>query len=90
MKELFLQLCEVMNLPYNETTAKKLNKTHYLFLDFSSYYGGYRIVSVKVGSGAHYGAFGGNGMEARLPKKQMQIYIKGLIEGYKYANETNV
>lgn len=36
-------------------------------IDYNSTYGGYRLVIVNNKSGAHYGCFGGNGCEKRLP-----------------------
>lgn len=85
MKQLFKRLCEVMNLPHDEQTAKIQNKTHYLYLDFSSYYGGYRIVNVAVDTGAHCEAFGNSDICRRVPKKQIEQFMLGLIAGHEQA-----
>lgn len=71
----------------NEATswheAKDKNKDSFLMLDYASVYGGYRLVRVKTGSGAHYGAFGGNGCEARIGAKAMHLKLTSLLEGVK-------
>lgn len=48
-------------------------------IDYHSAYGGYRLVLIKNENGAHYGCFGGNGTEKRVPFQQMCDKIRTII-----------
>jgi hypothetical protein len=52
-------------------------------IDYNSVYGGYRLVKVKEETGAHYGAFGGNGCESRVDYKTFLIKLNTIIETVK-------
>lgn len=56
--------------------AIAMGKDRYLFIEYASNYGGYRIVNVGVNNGAHYGAFGGNSTESRLKYPAMEVKLK--------------
>lgn len=59
---------------------------HY-FVEHNSIYGGYRLVKVKDENGGHYGCFGGNGTEARIPYQQMIMKLKTIIAAAPKAEE---
>ena len=73
-----------------EATSKDqaIEKGHerFLYIEYASAYGGYRLVSVGVNNGAHYGVFGGNGCESRLKYKEMVIKLEGILAGLNCLN----
>ena len=75
------KIAALSNQATNREQAAKLGKDCFLHLDYASCYGGYRVVNVKIGSGAHYGAFGGNGCESRLSAAKMAIKLDGILQG---------
>jgi hypothetical protein len=60
-----------------------------LLADFSSSYGGYRLVIVDKQSGSRSGAFNRGDMSARLKSKEFDFYLSGLIGGIVYQLERN-
>lgn len=70
-----------------EAQTKKLDK--YLFIENAPVYGGYRLINVKMGSGAHFGAFGGNGCEARIKFKEFKTKLESILDGLEYAEKMN-
>jgi hypothetical protein len=51
---------------------------HY-FMEHSSAYGGYRLVTIKNETGASFGAFGGNGCESRVNFTTMRNKLNLII-----------
>ena len=49
-------------------------------------YGGYRLVKVSNDNGGHFGAFGGNGCEARINFAAMIEKLNTIIETAKLMN----
>jgi len=76
-------------LATNKEQAIKLGLDKYLYLEYNSVYGGYRLVNIQVGTGAHYGAFGGNGCEANLSASGMLIKLRAINEGLCFCKEFN-
>lgn len=78
-------ICELTGLSNNKANAEAKNQTKYLALENAAIYGGWRLIQVDVKSGAHYGAFGGNGTEPRLKAAEMLTKLKGIIAGLEFA-----
>jgi hypothetical protein len=82
MKEIKQLMCEVAS-KFNLATSKEdaINKSQekYLWVDFASSYGGYRLVMVGVSNGGHYGAFNQSSCCRRMSKKEMVAYLNGLL-----------
>jgi hypothetical protein len=49
------------------------------FMEHSSVYGGYRLVTIKKETGASFGAFGGNGCESRVNFTTMREKLNLII-----------
>lgn len=81
LKNLLESIAEITGEATNQEQAKEKGHERYLFLENASAYGGWRLVNVGVNNGAHYGAFGGNGCEARLKYKEMVIKLEGILAG---------
>ena len=61
--------------------AEEMGAKSFLYLEYASAYGGYRVVTVKVDGGSHSGAFGGNGSESRLAAKETSLRLDGIFHG---------
>jgi len=88
MKELnkiLEQIAELSGLSMSKEAAIKNNQDRYLQLEYASIYGGYRLVNVLVKNGGHGGAFGESGSCARLSKKEMTVYLNGLLNGLAFT-----
>lgn len=83
--ELLADLAGITEQAHDLETAKMMGKQTYLFIEYASAYGGYRLVSVGIDNGAHYGAFGGNGCEGRLNAKMMELKLRSLIAGASFV-----
>jgi hypothetical protein len=83
LEALLVEIAQNTNQATSEAQAIEMGKDRYLQLEYASVYGGYRVVNVKVVNGGHSGAFGGNGCEARLSAKKMEINLRGVLEGTK-------
>ena len=80
------KIADKLNLPTTEKQAIELNQQMYLHLEFNSIYGGYRVVNFEIGTGRHYGAFGGSGSETRISKKLMLLKLNSILLGIELAN----
>jgi hypothetical protein len=90
MKKLNLILVKIANkldLATNEKEAISKGQTRYLELEYSSFYGGYRLVNVGVENGAHYGAFNESSCVARRSNKKMEAYLSGILTGINANNK---
>ena len=63
---------------------KQLSEIDNLAIDFNSFYGGYRLVTVDKTSGGHGSAFNRSSCCERLPKKAFEQYLYGLIAGLEF------
>ena|SRR5690242_16229240 len=75
------QIAVLSGLASSREQAEEIGVDKYLFLEYASSYGGYRVVNVGIKNGAHYGAFGGNGCESRISAKEMYQKLDGIIIG---------
>ena len=81
MKKLNTILEEIatkLDLATNKQDAINKGQDRYLYLEYASHYGGYRLVNVSVKNGGHYGAFGESSTCTRMPLKQMEAYLNGI------------
>ena len=76
---LLADIATKLNLAIDKETAIATNKDKYLYLEYASVYGGYRVINVGINNGAHYGALGGNGCETRLTAKKMEIKLNAIL-----------
>ena len=86
MKKLNILLSEiatVLNLATSKEGALKLGQTEFLKLDYSSIYGGYRVVNVNINSYAHGGALGCSDTCDRKGLKAMTSFLEGVLIGGK-------
>lgn len=65
----------------NPEQAKEMGKTNYLYLEYASAYGGYRVVNIGIENGAHYGALGESSCVGRRSAKDMQTRLWGILDG---------
>ena len=83
------QICTLSNQVMSYDDAINKGRKRYLTIEYSSSYGGYRLVNVSVDSGGHSGAFGESACCNRRPIKQMTSYLEGVLFGLEYATKTN-
>lgn len=81
LEQLLKDIAELQNMPTSREEAKQRGVKKYLILDHNSIYGGYRVNLVDVETGSRGGAFGGNGCEARLSAREMEIKLRGIYTG---------
>ena len=63
---------------------KQLSGIDNLEIDFNSFYGGYRLVTVNKIGGGHGSAFNRSSCCERLSKKAFEQYLYGLIAGLEF------
>lgn len=84
LNDLVKHICDLTGKANNKEMAIKNNQDKFLALENAPIYGGWRLITVGVNNGAHYGAFGGNGTEARLKASEMATKLKGIIAGLEF------
>jgi len=89
LNNLVKTICDLTGLSNNKEQAISKGQDRYLYLEYASVYGGYRLVNVNVNSGGHSGAFGGSGTEARLKSSEMYTKLSALIAGIEYQQVIN-
>lgn len=85
---LLIELGKISGLSINRDQAIERKDKAYLMVEYSSAYGGYRLVSVNVDGGGQSGAFYRSGCEARVNFKTFLLYLSSLIAGIRFAKET--
>lgn len=89
MKNLNILLKDIAELSNMSTTKEdsiKRGLDYYLELEYSSAYGGYRLVNVSIVNGSHRGAFGESSICPRRSLKAMTAYLEGVLAGIKTKN----
>lgn len=86
---LLKEIAEKLNLSLTENEAKEKKQNYYLSLEYSSAYGGYRVVNVSIETGGHYGALGGSSTDANLKAAIMEIKLRGILSGIELAQKNN-
>ena len=61
--------------------AIKKGLDRFLWLDYASCYGGYRLVNVMVFGGGHSDAMGRCSSATRLKASVMETYLRGILTG---------
>jgi hypothetical protein len=79
IKQLVGEIASKFNLAINKEDAINKNQDKYIYCEFASCYGGYRLVMVGVSNGGHYGAFNESSCCSRRGKKEMVSYLNGLL-----------
>lgn len=74
-------------IEYKIATLKNLTGLN-LQADYSSVYGGYRLVKVNE-AGGHFGAFGQSSCVERVNAKTFNLYLDGLLGMYDYLKQSN-
>ncbi len=87
---LLADLAGMTNQATSKEQAIEMGKDKYLFIEYASNYGGYRLVNVGIDKGTHYGAFNGNGCESRLKFNEMELKLRSLITGVSYGIQMNM
>lgn len=79
------EIADELGLATSRAEAKEKGLDSFLFLEYASVYGGYRIVTVKVENGAHYGALGYSSTCSRMSAKEMYAALNGILQGLQQA-----
>jgi hypothetical protein len=83
-------ICTELNLPFGYDDAVNKNAEMYLYIEFASCYGGYRLVNVLIKNGGHCGAFGESSCCSRKSLKEMTNYLEGILYGIKYSKKSKL
>jgi hypothetical protein len=86
LNSLLADIAKITGEAISREQAQEKGHERFLHLENATIYGGWRLVNVGVNNGAHYGAFGGNGCEARLKYKEMVIKLEGILAGLNCLN----
>lgn len=78
---LVTEIADLLNLATSKEQAIEKGQDKYLYLEYASVYGGYRLVNVGVSNGAHYRALGMSSTSARLKASEMETMLRGIITG---------
>lgn len=84
ISQLVKEICDLTGMVNNRTAAKEQGKEGYLTYENAAIYGGYRLITVQVANGAHYGAFQWGSTEPRVPASVFAERLNGLIAGLEY------
>lgn len=85
LENLLTEIATKTGKAISRENAEELGLDRYLWLEYASVYGGWRVVNVVVKNGAHAGAFGGNGCEARVSASKMYDKLSGILAGLEMA-----
>jgi len=85
---LLIELGKISGLSVSRNQASERNDKEYLMVEYSSAYGGYRLVTVSVDGGGQSGAFYRSGCEGRVNFATFTLYLSSLIAGIRFAKET--
>lgn len=83
------EIANQTNQATSKEQAQSMNLDKYLFIEYASVYGGYRIVNVGVKNGAHYGALNGSGTENRLNAPKMIDKLSNILNGMQINKQFN-
>ncbi len=86
LNNLLEDLAQLTDMATSKESAEAKGLDKYLYLEYASVYGGWRLVNVGVNNGGHYGAFGSNATEPRLKAKEMEIKLRGIMAGVNYSS----
>lgn len=89
LESLLVEIANKTGKATSRANAEAIGADRYLSLEYASAYGGWRVVNVGVKNGAHYGAFGGNGCEARLSASKMYKKLSDILAGIERVEAIN-
>ncbi len=81
ISNLIKTICELTGKSNNMTQAIERGHETYLSYENAACYGGYRLISIGIKNGAHYGAFNWGSTEPRLKPAAFAERLEGLIAG---------
>jgi len=84
---LVIELAETAGLSTSKEQAIAKGHKAYLSSEYASVYGGYRLIMVNVTNGAHGGAFGYSGCEARVKANEFANRLRALNTGINFNRE---
>ncbi len=84
INDLIKEICDLTGLANNRKQAIEQGKESYLTYENAAVYGGYRLISVQVKTGAHYGAFNWSSTEPRVKPAVFVERLQALITGLSY------
>lgn len=85
LENLLKEIGQLTGMAVSSDEAKEKGLDKFLFIENAPVYGGYRLINVKLDNGAHCGAFGGNGCEARMKFKEFKTKLESILDGLEYA-----
>jgi hypothetical protein len=88
LNDIVRQIANELGLATSGKEAQGKGLDSFLLLEYSYAYGGYRIVSVKIAGGAHFGALGYSSIEARMSGKEMHAALSGILQGIELAKQS--
>jgi len=88
LNNLVRQIADELGFATSRKEAQEKNLDSFLFLEYASCYGGYRIVTVKTESGAHYGALGYNSTCSRMKATEMYAALSGILQGIELSKQS--
>lgn len=87
ISQLVKQVADLAGLSNNRASAIAAGHESYLTFENAACYGGYRLITVKVSNGAHYGAFQWGSTEPRVKPAVFADRLNALIVGLEYAKK---
>lgn len=90
IKRLVSEIAKIQNKPTSYNEAIEMNLSHYYDVEYSSQYGGYRIINVAVKNRSHQGTFEESSTVNRRTKNKMIDFLNGILVGLEYNQKTNI
>lgn len=89
LEQLVNEIGSALNLATSKDQAIELGDKKYLYLEYASVYGGYRVVMVNVIGGGHSGALGESSCCSRRRASEMYNFLSGVLTGIQstYPND---
>lgn len=87
LAELIKDLSKATGIPYSRKDAEEQGKESYLYADYNSTYGGYRLDCVRVSTGATFSSPIMHSMDRRLSSAKLIEKIRDFIAGYDYRQK---
>lgn len=82
LESLLVGICDMTAQSWYKDHALNNNRAEYLHIEFSSDYGGYRLVKVNVKTGGHSSSFiNMSDVSPRLSYKEFYNYLRGVYAG---------
>lgn len=79
LEKLLNEFANIRGEATSETQAISIGRDSFLILDHNSTYGGYRLTRVVLPNHSERGCYGVGGMDKRMNKATMELYLQALI-----------